>query len=90
MRDTRIIETTKDSIDILMEMASEHASKDTVNHFRESMAGEIGAVRDAMRDYVAYSATLGTESPTPADFLAYTVNGLLRHLDDMGLIADDD
>lgn len=79
-----------DSVNIITDMAREYASKETVNHARESMAGEIGAVRDAMRDYVAYSATLGTESPTPADFLAYTVNGLLRRLDDMGLIADDD
>lgn len=74
----------------MQEMIEGYARKDAITSTRERMAGEVDAVRDAMRDYVAYSATLGTESPTPADFLAYTVNGLLRRLDDMGLIADDD
>ena len=74
----------------MQEIIEGYARKDAIASTREHMAGEIGAVRDAMRDYVAYSTTLGTESPTPADFLAYTVNGLLRRLDDMGLIEKDD
>lgn len=73
----------------MQEMIESYARRDAIASTREHMAGEVAAVRDAIRDYVAYSATLGTESPTPADFLAYTVNGLLRRLDDMGLIADD-
>lgn len=73
----------------MQEMIEGYARKDAITSAREHMAGEIGAVRDAMRDYVSYSITLGAD-PTPADYLAYTVNGLLRRLDDMGLIEKDD
>lgn len=74
-------------IKAMAEIVEGYARRDAIASTREQMAEEIGAVRDAMRDYVAYAATLGA-NPTPADSLAYTVNRLLRRLDDMGLIND--
>ena len=74
-------------IKAMAEIVEGYARRDAIASTREQMGGEIDAVRDAMRDYVVYAATLGAD-PTPADSLAYTVDRLLRRLDDMGLIKD--
>ena len=63
---------------------TEYAPENTTKSARERIASKAGDVRDALRNYAEYSATI--ETPTPADSLAYAVNNLLRRLDDMGLM----
>ena len=65
-------------------VAEPYAPENTTKSARERIASKAGDVRDALRNYVEYSATI--ETPTPADSLAYAVNNLLRLLDDMGLM----